>query len=134
MNAVHRAVYEAVLAAAETDDLIGEVIRDTDSIAVMRQLFSNYRGDGDTAKGMRLSSHGLSIMSRIFEPIKVLPNDKTPITSRQQLFLDRVCVLPYFYSTLAGFILFDQGLGVRLVMANGSVDTLMRLEGYSRFP
>lgn len=134
MNAVHRAVYEALLTAAEVDDLIAEVLRDTDETTVMRQLFSNYRGDGATAKGMRLSSHGLSIMSRIFEPIKVLPNDKTPITSRQQLFLDRVSALPYFYSSVAGFILFDQGLGVRLVLANGSVDLLMRLEGYSRFP
>ena len=129
MNAVH-AFLIAHIRKAVNDPLPPDISAKSD-IEIARMMFSNYRGTGATAKGLRLTPLGLSWMRKHFQAYDISVPDGTGHPPSHIVYLDRHCKLPYFINDDKSLVLFDSMFGVRLKLSNGDLSLLIRHDGLS---
>jgi len=90
---------------------------------LIRMIFRNARTDGLSWRGMRLTNHGLTIMSCYFESFKIKPKN---ITNSVIVYLDRVAKFPYYLDD-EKIVVFEDNLGVRIILAEGDLELVMKM-------
>jgi hypothetical protein len=92
---------------------------------IMRLMFSNYRGK-ENSRGMRLTMFGLQVMQQFFKGTSIIvPNKK--MSTVHMLYLEKSAKFPYYFSN-EELIVFDDMLGFKLKLADGDIDTLIKIE------
>ncbi len=95
-----------------------------------RLMFTNFRGRGKTAKGLRLSGQGLGIMQTFFKSITVeAPEEGRKMTADALLYLDKKATLPYHVDMCGEIVCFDSKLGLKLKLVDGDISALIEAEG-----
>jgi hypothetical protein len=97
-------------------------------IALVRLMFSNYRGRNSKRPGLRLTLFGLTLMEQHFRSCEVLVPEDEPLRASGLLYLDNKAAMPYYYSGTR-LVVFDHLLGVRLKLASGRISILVEIEG-----
>lgn len=96
---VHHLILNRLKLAYEENPSPGfDALKDLDDIVIIRSLFQNYRNSDGLEAGLRLSPTGQLIISNYFKQWKIKLTAKT-FDSRDLLWLDRVCSLPWFMDT-----------------------------------
>lgn len=130
MNKVHLAIirYIREATAKESHKLAGHLEPLSDR-EVVKLMFSNFRGQGTNARGLRLTNSGVQMMMRYFKYFEVkLPAGRT-IQTGELLYLDRRATLPYFYSA-EKLVVFETELGMKLKLYDGDINALITIESY----
>jgi hypothetical protein len=129
MNAVHAAVIRHLRSAmAERPGKLARDFREMSDEMVMKLMFSNVRGRGAAAKGLRLTSHGLDIMGENFKYVEIKFREERKHPVGDLLYLEREARLPYFCSA-EKIVLFETTLGVKLRFYDGDIGRLRQDEG-----
>lgn len=113
---------------------ITRVLKTKTDDQIVRLMFMNYRGREAAARGLRLTNLGLQIMLGYFRAYDVESsetNSPKEISPEQLLYLDRKARLPYHISETGRIILFDQELGIKLMLADGDIDVLVEMDDMS---
>lgn len=130
MNKVHEAIIRHIRAAtlAERHKLSAYLapLADED---VVRLMFSNYRGKGTNARGLRLTNSGLQMMLGYFTHYEVNLPQGRKIQTGELLYLDRRAKLPYFCSDQK-LVVFEGELGMKLKLYDGDISALISIESY----
>lgn len=92
---VHSLIVNALRKAYKANPIVGfDVIEDDDDNFLIRHLFMNYRNSDGHESGLRLSEHGQLVISKYFKQWSVNLT-ATSFGSREILWLDRICRMPY---------------------------------------
>lgn len=96
---------------------------------VARMMFSNFRGQGTNARGLRLTNGGLQVMMAYFKYFEVKLKEGRRIQTGELLYLDRRAKLPYFYS-VDKLVVFETELGMKIKLYDGDINALISIESY----
>lgn len=92
----------------------------------LRTIFINVRGC-DPYRGLRLNTHGLSLMCKMFAHYVVSLPENEVLSPRHYVYLDALSAMPY-YSDNVKLTLFDHDLAAMLGLVGGSIMRLMEME------
>lgn len=140
MSDSHRAILD-ILRKRTTEDAnpLGVPLAAMSDDEAMRHLFRNYRGGGGAPRGLHLTEEGLQLMKCYFRPYEIRTppnhcyqtgNGRFPKV-RHLVYLDKNAQLPYFCNAEC-VILFELGLGTKLKLADGDIQTLIEMERGAR--
>ena len=87
-------------------------------------IFHSYRGNENSARGLRLSEVGLQLLKTFFKCYHIAMPAGYAIKLPHLLYLDRVSTMPYWLSD-TDLTVFDTELGVMLKMSDGSLERLI---------
>jgi hypothetical protein len=87
-------------------------------------LFSSYRGEGTTAKGLRLSDTGLQLMRACFKSYEIQLAYETKLKLPHILYMERVTKMPYWMNHKI-CVLFDSELAMMLRLVEGRIQDLI---------
>ncbi|RYD61688.1 MAG: hypothetical protein EOP83_16435 [Verrucomicrobiaceae bacterium] len=94
---------------------------------MLKLMFSNYRGKGTNAKGLRLTNAGLQMMIPCFTHYDIpTPGERTAKTG-EILYLDRNATLPYFIGA-GRIVVFEGTLGMKLKLFGGDILEIIKIE------
>jgi hypothetical protein len=96
---------------------------------IVRLMFQNFRGRDKTARGLRLTNHGLEIMRAFFQAYEIESCDGRRPGSSELVYLDRRAKLPYHIQENGSLVMFDPELGIKLKLADGDIRTLIEMDG-----
>ena len=122
---IHGLIFNAIRKEYEkTQNPLGhDVVHDVDEYLINR-YFSNARGTGSDARGLRLTDEGLTMLKSFFASYTIaLPEDYLPKT-QHVLFIDRIATMPWHLHgpTLT---LFEPDLAMRLKLV-GDIESLIQ--------
>lgn len=115
---------ELIRHATEQEHPLRSLIDGMTAQEVCYLIFHSYRGNEQSARGMRLSEVGLQLLKTFFKCYHVQMPAGYAVKLPHLLYLDRVSKMPYWLSD-KDITLFDTELGVMLKMADGSLDGLI---------
>jgi hypothetical protein len=128
MNRVHISVIKHIRDSSKEDGgKIAATFANLTDEQVVRQMFSNYRGRDEKARGLRLTNIGLEMMKSYFHYYEIKLAEGRRVAPNEILYLDRRATLPYFYSN-EKIVVFETELGVKLKLADGEIATLIQME------
>lgn len=116
--------YELVRHATEQEHPLRSLVDGLTTQEVCYLIFHSYRGNEESARGLRLSEVGLQLLKTFFKCYHVQMPAGYAIKLPHLLYLDRVSKMPYWLSD-KDVVLFDTELGVMLKMSDGSLDGLI---------
>lgn len=139
MNKVHSALVTYLRNAMDQNDSgasspMTKVLKSKSDEQIVRMMFMNFRGRENSTRGLRLTNLGLQIMLGYFRAYDVEASDTgapKDLTPEQLLYLDRKAKLPYHVSETGHIIVFDQELGIKLMLADGDIDVLVEMDDMS---
>ena len=130
MNKVHVAIISYLRDATKSDGhKLSGFLSELDDEQIVRMMFSNYRGKGTNARGLRLTNSGMQMMIRYFRYFEIKLHKDRKIQTGELLYLDRRATLPYFYSN-EKMVLFETELGMKLKLYDGDIAALISIESY----
>jgi hypothetical protein len=130
MNRVHASIIQRIRAAAKLEGhKLSSYLDPLTDEQVTRLMFSNYRGKGTNAKGLRLTNSGLQMMLKHFTHYVIELAADRKIQTGELLYLDRRATLPYFCSDKK-LVVFETELGMKLKLYNGDINSIIAIESY----
>lgn len=130
MNAVHQRILKHVRELAANEPEINLYVSATPDAELARLMFMNLRGVGASAKGIRLTNLGLTIMKTFFHSFEVpAHHEGRQPTANELLYLDKKASLPYHIDSQGEMTLFDTKLGLKLKLVDGDISALIEAEG-----
>lgn len=128
MNPVHKAIIDHVRThVGAREDKASKTIQGLTDEAMVTLMFSNYRGRGTNAHGLRLTNTGLQFMLPYFVHYEATTPEKRAIRTNELLYLDRKARLPYFCAE-GRIVVFETELGMKLKLWGGDISALVRIE------
>lgn len=128
MNTVHASVIRRVREwATASQSKSVSTLDQLDDLKLARLLFSNYRGQGATARGLRLTRYGFDLLRHCFRAYPIDLPEGYRATLPELLYLDRRATLPY-HLTATHLYVFESQLGIMLKLADGRIATLIEME------
>jgi hypothetical protein len=127
LNLVHEALIKKIREATVLNGgLLAEKFLSMEDEQIVRLMFTNYRGK-ENSRGMRLTKFGLQVMQEFFKGTSiVVPNEKKMATLHM-LYLEKSAKFPYYFYN-SELVVFDDMLGFKLKLADGDIDTLIKIE------
>jgi len=127
MNQIHLTLIEYIREQTKING--GELAQKLSTISdesMVRMMFSNYRGK-EKAKGLRLTKFGLEVMNRYFKSYQIKIPEGMQMQAQHLLYLDKKAKMPYYYSN-TDIIIYENELGIKLKLADGSIDTMIQID------
>lgn len=130
MNRVHASIiaYLREMNATEAPPSLQKFNDMTDE-QIVRMMFRNFRGRDKTARGLRLTNHGVAIMRVFFQPYEIDAHEGRKPGDAELVYLDRRAKLPYYIQENGNLVMFDPELGIKLKLADGDIRTLIEMDG-----
>ncbi len=122
MNKTHRILVDTFKKINQEHSIYNPNLDNLCDEKFIHLLFLNFRGQEETAKGLRLTYLGLELMQKCFEHFEIKRNDIFP-TYRELIYLDTTSKLPYFISKNK-IVVFEKDLAVYLMMTDGILTNL----------
>ncbi|RYF15754.1 MAG: hypothetical protein EOO77_13070 [Oxalobacteraceae bacterium] len=130
MNKVHAAIVRRIRESSKAvGHKLSHYLEPLTDEQVVRLMFSNYRGKGTNARGLRLTNSGLQMMLGYFTHYEVNLPQGRHIQTGELLYLDRRAKLPYYCSDQK-LVVFETELGMKLKLYNGDIGALITIESY----
>lgn len=95
-----------------------------DDLVITRNMFANFRFDGNITSGIRLNSVGSKVLCNFFDYYTSEITTLSTSFSKLLIFLENTCTMPYFIDENK-VIMFESELGSMLVLSGGNMDTLL---------
>ena len=128
MNGVHIAIISCIR-DMNTQEARLSTLDGLTNEQIVRLMFQNYRGRDKTARGLRLTNHGLEIMRAFFQAYEIEAFEGKRPGNSELIYLDRRAKLPYHISHNGNLVMFDPELGIKLKLADGDIRTLIEMDG-----
>lgn len=111
--------------ASEQENAVTKLLLGKTNADVVRKMFKNYRGRGEKARGLRLSSFGLALMQPYFKCYEItLPEGKV-LDGAELIYLEHASKLPYYIGEKNQLLMFDAELSIRIKLCDGDIKTLI---------
>lgn len=128
MNKVHTAIIAHVrTCVAARQDKVAQTVAGLSDQQMMTLMFSNYRGKGTNAQGLRLTNSGLQFMLPYFKHYDMTTPESRDIRTGEILYLDRNATLPY-YCAMGRIVVFETTLGMKLRLWGGDISAIIKIE------
>lgn len=131
MNRIHSALLTYLRDAVEETRAtpLTRVLKAKTDEQIVRMMFMNYRGRETAARGLRLTNFGVQVMRGYFKAYEIAaPPQPKELDASELLYLDRKAKLPYHIADTGGLTMFDQELGIKLMLADGDITVLIEMD------
>lgn len=129
MNRVHYALVSYIREMSQKNNSLIQILADKTDEQIIRLMFQNFRGRDKSARGLRLTNHGLEIMRAFFQAYEIEAFEGRRPGSTELIYLDRRAKLPYHIRENGSLVMFDPELGIKLKLADGDIRTLIEMDG-----